>query len=152
MERLAADEVADLRDDQNLLIAGAALVEACILLGGNCARYAARIYKLLPYANLHVSLGQIAALTSVSYYLGRLAKFLSRRDTAIEHLQTAIDLDLRMESRPSALFATFELAEALLGHHDSDRRDQGSLLLAGLEAQMAGLEMPVLAMRASDFG
>src|SRR5208282_2029066 len=65
-------------------------------------------------------------------------------------LRTAIDLDLRMESRPFTLYATFDLAEALLGHRDSDRRDQGSVLLAGLEAQVAGSEMPVLAMRASE--
>ncbi len=151
LERLAADDFADLRDDQNLLIAAAALGEACICLGSNYSPYAARIYELLlPHANIQVSLGQIAAMTSVSYYLGRLAKFLSRRDDAIEHLRTAIDLDLRMESRPFTLYATFDLAEALLGHRDSDRRDQGSVLLAGLEAQVAGSEMPVLAMRASE--
>lgn len=150
LERLAADDFADLRDDQNFLIAAAALGEACIGLGRNYSHYAARIYELLlPYANLQVALGQIAAMTSVSYYLGRLAKFLARRDAAIEHLQTALDLDLRMASRPFTLYASFELAEALLGHRDSDRRHQGSMLLAGLEAQAASEEMPALAMRTS---
>lgn len=151
LERLAADDFLEVReDDQNILVDGVALGEACIRLGSDFSHHAQRIYDLmLPFRNLQVSLGQIAAMSSVSYYLGRLAKFLERRDAAIDHLATAVNLHARLESRTLTLYATFEEAEALLGHRDSARRSQGSSLLSGVEQQMTDGEMPELAKRAS---
>jgi tetratricopeptide (TPR) repeat protein len=151
LERLMADDLAEVRDDQNVLVAACALGEACIRLGSEFRHHAERVYDLLlPYADLEVALGQIAAMSSVSYYLGRLAKYLARRDAAIDHLATAVDLHAKLESRPFTLYATFEEAEALLGHRDSQRRSYGSTLLTDLEKEMTGGEMPELAKRASE--
>ncbi len=146
LERLAVEDFADLRLEHDFLAAAALVGQACIRLGSEQSGYATRIYEmLLPYANHLVSIGQISVMGSVSYYLGKLAKFLGRPEVAGEHFRAAVDSSARIESPALILYARFEQANALLRQESLAQKELGRTLLAALEEEIAGGEFGALA-------
>jgi hypothetical protein len=151
LERLAADDFAELRHDSEMLASAAALGQACIFLKDEVRHHAARIYELLlPYANRQIAVGQIVGLGPVSFYLGRLANHLSNTDAAIEHLGNAVNLNLRLEAKSLAILAQLEQSSVLLKDGDPHRYHTGSELLAQVEAQISTGDMGGLAHRAAE--
>lgn len=112
LERLAADDFAALKHEDASLAGIAVLAEVCARLG-TLPNYAASLYEfLLPYANHAVVLGQFAGFGAASYYLGKLAMSLSRREEAIAHFDFALEFNRRMGSQTWAAYASVEIAKA----------------------------------------
>ena len=141
LERLAADDFADLKYANDCFAGVAALTEVCARLG-NVPDYAASLYEfLLPYTNSNVVLGQFAGFGAVSYYLGKLALALSRRSEAIAHFEAAVDFNRRMGARTWTAYASVELARALsLGKPVERTRAFELLRDANIEAESLGME------------
>ena len=114
LDRLAADDFADLPHDANWLPSVALLAEVCSFVGD--AAHARRLYELLlPHAsrNVVIAIG-VVCYGSVAYYLGRLATTLSDWDAAAEHFEHAIALNTQMAARPWVAYAQLGYARALL--------------------------------------
>jgi tetratricopeptide (TPR) repeat protein len=149
LERLAADDFADLRHCADFLAGAAALGAACVELGD--VSHTQRIYDLLrPYANLEIALGQIAGLGSVSFYLGYLARALSDNEAALRYLESAVNLHLKEASPSWSLYGAFELAKTLHARsEDTDNQRTASDLLARIQSEAAKHEMLNLAEETS---
>ncbi len=141
LERLAADDFADLKYADASFAGAAALTEVCARLG-DVPDYAASLYEfLLPYANSNVVLGQFAGFGAVSYYLGKLAVALSRSSDAIAHFEAALDFNRRMGARTWTAYASVELARVLsVGKPDERTRAFELLRAANAEAESLGME------------
>jgi hypothetical protein len=141
LERLAADDFADLKYADASFAGAAALAEVCAGLG-DVPAYAASLYDfLLPYANSNVVLGQFAGFGAVSYYLGKLAVALSRSSDAIAHFEAAVDFNRRMGARTWTAYASVDLAKVLsVGKPDERTRAFELLRVANAEAERLGME------------
>ena len=86
LDRLAADDFADLHVGTEWFLAGSALASVCDFL--HAAEHAERLYEaLLPYAGYNVYAHPEVALGSAAGYLGVLATTMSRWDDAAGHLE-----------------------------------------------------------------
>ncbi len=152
LERLAMSDFADVRHCADFLPAAAAIGEACIRLA-DVEHHAKRIYDLLlPYANREIVLGQIAALGSTAYYLGRLAKTMSNRDAALQHFRNAAGLDLRAKCASRSLYGAFELAVVMSEtREEADGQSAASDLLLRIQTEAARREMGGLVKRIAAF-
>jgi len=71
---------------------------------------------------------------AVGYYVGRLAETLGEFETAANHLQRAVELNLRLGHRPQAARARLALGQVLLRGSDETTRERGVELLRGVHA------------------
>jgi tetratricopeptide (TPR) repeat protein len=141
LERLAADNFADLKRSSGYLGCLALLAEICAGLG-NVPDHSTTLYNLLlPYAERNIVLGHVAAFGSASLYLGKLALSLNRSDDATRHFQEAVNLNSKFGARTWAAYSCFELADALLARGGSAGSDRRLALLAdaGTEARTLGM-------------
>jgi len=128
-ERLAANDFADLPQDEVWLTAVTLLSEVCSFLGD--ARRAGALYRiLLPYKerNVVVSVG-VACHGSASRYLGLLAATMQRWRDAERHFEDALGMNTHMGARPWVAHTEHDYACMLLERHQpGDRKKAYSLL------------------------
>lgn len=137
---IAADEFAGLPKDWtwNGAAAACALVAARL----NDADRAAVLYaQLSPYAGRAVVVPPgIACWGATSLYLGVLALTMGRRDDAIAHVEAAMDMNTRMESRPWIASSSAALANLLARGDAAERRSAALLARSALEeARLLGM-------------
>jgi tetratricopeptide (TPR) repeat protein len=129
LERLAAEDFAELRHCADFLAGAAAVADVCIQLG-NVQHHARRIYEmLLPYHKLQIALGQICGQGAVAYHLGRLAKTLSKTEDALRYFKSAVELHLQAGNPSWTFYAAFDLANAL---RDSGQKPENQKALTAL--------------------
>jgi len=144
LERIAADNFADLKGANGSLAGVAALVEVCVRLG-NVPDYVAILYDyLLPFAGQSVVLGSSCALGATSYYLGKLATSMSRLDDAIAHFESAIEFSQRTGARLWSAYVAADLARALMCQALPRVRNRAFKLLRTAQAEASLLGMGFL--------
>ena len=93
--------------------------------------HAPRLYELLlPYAERNVFAGGAASPRGPGhYYLGLLAHTLGRLDTAVEHMERAVELTRRWGLRPLDARSRLEFARLLLDRQAEGDRERALQLL-----------------------
>src|SRR5437867_1210609 len=128
-EHLAANDFADLPQDEVWLTGVTLLSEVCSFLGD--ARRADPLYQiLLPYSrrNVVVSVG-VACHGSASRYLGLLAATMQRWQDAERHFEDALGMNTHMGARPWVAHTEHDYACMLLARRQpGDRKKAYSLL------------------------
>jgi tetratricopeptide (TPR) repeat protein len=149
LERLAADEFANLSSSAEGLVGMAALAGVCTAL--NRPDCAAILYdRLLPCAELNATLNAVAAFGSIERYVGILASVLGRLDEAIGHFEKSFRFDRRSGARPWAIYSGCELASSLARRGTAEDRARALGLLSLLESEAAGLKMKRALSRLSE--
>ncbi len=140
-EACAAHDFHDLPHDLTWLIAMTLLAETCFTLRDS-RRAAELTTMLLPYAERCVVVAAAAACYgSASRQLGLLAATLGRRDDAIHHFESALELKERMRARPLVARTEYQFATALLRLADASDLARATALLRNARATAVGLEM-----------
>jgi DNA-binding CsgD family transcriptional regulator len=113
---------------------------------------AARMYRLLPHADLFVcsGAGVIMIVGSVRYPLGIAAATMGRLDDAIRHLRAAIDSGHRAGMPPMVAQATHQLARVLARRTRPGDRDEAAALATAAAALADDLGMRPLHRQARD--
>jgi hypothetical protein len=149
LDRLAADEFADLSRSAEGWVGMAALADVCAVL--NRPEYGAILHdRLLPCAGLNATLNAVAMFGSTERYVGILASLLGRLDEAIEHFEKSYRFDRRIGARPWALYSGIELAAGLARRGRVEDRARAQSLLYSLEAEAAGLRMKRALLKLSE--
>ncbi len=153
-EYMAANNFADLPQDNSWLIGITLLSEVCAFLVDSCR--AATLYELLlPYAGHNVIVGDAAACNgSVSRNLGLLATTLGRWEEALQHFEDALAMNRHMGAKPFVARTQYEYAKMFLTRAQSgDREKARDLLIQALhtaqELQMKSLEERIQELRVS---
>jgi tetratricopeptide (TPR) repeat protein len=129
IERLASRGIAGLPRSSTWLAGIAALVEAAVALDD--ADLARQTYDLLaPYANQVVmpSLA-VACFGSAERSLGIAARTMGDVDAAVDHLERAVAVNVRIANWPATVIARAELAGALLERDGLADRERAAVLL-----------------------
>jgi tetratricopeptide (TPR) repeat protein len=149
LERLAADEFANLSSSAEGLVGMAALAGVCASL--NRPDCAAILHdRLLPCAELNATLNAFAVFGSAERYVGILASVLGRLDEAIEHFEKSFRFDRRSGARLWAIYSGCELASSLVRRGTAEDRARALGLLSQLEAEAAGSKMKRALSRLSE--
>ncbi len=148
LERVAAQDLADLPRDYMRLAAIVFLSEVCHLVGDT--RRAGILYELLlPYADRSIVVGYgIAGLGSAQRYLGMLAATLGQRAAALRHFEAALEANQRLHAEPFLALTRFDLAR-VLGSPEANpaERRRAAELLATARQQADRLGMLDLVRR-----
>ena len=99
LDRLAADDFADLHVGTEWFFGASLLAGVCAVIG-DAARAQGLYEALLPYANYNVFAHPDVALGSASRPLGLLATTMSRWDEAGRHFERALEMNARMGPDP----------------------------------------------------
>lgn len=145
LDRLAGDGLAALPRSSTWLAGMYAIVEVAVALADTDV--VSEAYSLLtPYAELPVmpSLA-VVCLGSTERALGLAARTLGDHDTAIVHLERAIEADQRLGNRPLAAITRADLAATLALRASGDDRAHAKALLEQAVSQADRLGMPVRA-------
>jgi hypothetical protein len=147
LDRLAANDFADLPGDYMRLAAIAYLAEVSHAVGD--ARRAALLYDLLaPYAERFIVVGYgVSGLGSAARPLGLLAATLGRHDDAVRHLEHALETNERLGARPFAALTRFDLAQVLRSGGGAGAHERASRLLGEAREQAERLGMAGLLRR-----
>ena len=147
LDRLAADEFADLHVGTEWFFGASLLAGVCNLLGA--ATRAEPLYQaLLPYAACNVYAHPEAAIGSASHPLGLLAATLSRWEDATRHFESALEMNNRMGARPSVAHTQHDYGRMLLARDASGDRAQARELLFSAATAYRELGMESWADRA----
>ena len=129
LERLAANDFADLPRDLNLNVALTQLAAVCAYLAD--FRRAALVYELMkPVAHRCVVAAGTAPLGSASRPLGLLAAAMRRWEDAARHFEDALRMNTRIGSRPWIAHTQFAYAEMLLARGEPADREKARALLS----------------------
>jgi tetratricopeptide (TPR) repeat protein len=140
MERLAADEFANLSRSAESLVGLAAMADVCAILGRQ--DYASILHdKLVPYAGMNVMLNAVANFGSVERYLGILDSLMGRLDEAIRHFEKSFNIDRKSGMRPWAVYSGIELLSSLARRRTAEDRGKAPALMSSLEIEATGLKM-----------
>jgi len=140
LERLAADEFANLSSSAEGVVGLAALGSVCAAL--DRTDYALILHdRLLPYAGMNATLNAVAMFGSAEKYVGVLASLVGRLDEAIGHFEKSFRFDRKTGARPWAIYSGYELASSLARRGTAEDRAKALDLLPGLEAEAAELKM-----------
>jgi tetratricopeptide (TPR) repeat protein len=146
LDRLAADDFADLHVGTEWFLGASALASVCAFLGD--AERAEPLYEaLLPYAGYNVHAHPEAALGSASRYLGVLAATMSRWTNAASHFERAIEMNAAMNARPSLAHSHRDYARALKGRGAPGDRERARELLTDAIGNYRELGMEPWAQR-----
>lgn len=147
LDRLAADDFADLPGDYMRLAAIAWLAEVCHTIGD--ALRAAPLYDMLaPWAERCIVVGYgISGLGSAERPLGLLAATLGRHADAVRHFERALAANERVGARPFAALTRFDLACELRRSADAAAPARAAGLLAEARDQAERLGMAELRRR-----
>jgi DNA-binding SARP family transcriptional activator/tetratricopeptide (TPR) repeat protein len=130
LDRLAAEEFADLQVGTEWFFGASVLAAVCQRLG-DTARAEPLYQALLPYADCNVYAHPEAALGSASYPLGLLATTMSRWEEAERHFDRALELNAQMGARPWVAHTQHDYGSMLIRRGDSgDEARAGELLQA----------------------
>jgi DNA-binding SARP family transcriptional activator len=146
-EGLAADDFSGLPFDEEWLVGMGFLAETARLLG-DTARAAVLYRLLLPYAErVAVAYPEIST-GSVARGLGLLAGMLGRWDEAVNHFESAVQVNRHMGARSWVAHTRHDYALMLLERAGPGDRERASGLLAEAEATCGDLGMETWAARA----
>lgn len=147
LDRLAADDFADLPGDYMRLAAIAWLAEVCHTIGD--ALRAAPLYDMLaPWAERCIVVGYgISGLGSAERPLGLLASTLGRHAEAVRHFERALATNERLGARPFAALTRFDLACELRRSADPAAQARAAGLIAQARDQATRLGMAELLRR-----
>jgi DNA-binding SARP family transcriptional activator/tetratricopeptide (TPR) repeat protein len=139
LDRVAADDFADLSWDANWISALGELAEATALLGDR--ERAAELYdRLLPYADRRLVAGRaVCDEGSAHYALARFATTLGRDDEAAAHFEAALVSDAALGARPALIQTRARYAELLAARGDAERAAE---LAAAAVADARALGIP----------
>jgi DNA-binding SARP family transcriptional activator len=131
LDRLGADDFADLHVGTEWFFGANLLAGVCALLG-DAARAQPLYEALLPYADYNVYAHPEVALGSASRPLGLLAATMSRWNEAGRHFERALEMNARMGARPWVAHTQHDYARMLMhrGAPDDQRRACGLLRAA----------------------
>jgi hypothetical protein len=128
LERMAANDFADIPRYNGWLMTMGVLAEACVHLGD--LERAGRIYELLlPFSGRNVTTPQAIFGGPVAWFLGILATARGEWETAAGHIAAARETAARMGSPPVRLRADVDEAEMLIGRGDPEDRGRAVKLL-----------------------
>jgi tetratricopeptide (TPR) repeat protein len=148
LERLAANDFADIPRDANWFIAAALLSEMCHRLAD--VRRAALLYDLLlPYPDRIVVTGAaVGCFGPLSHYLGLLGATLGRPDDAARHFEAALEMNAALSSPAWAARTQLAYARALL--EGDGNGEKAVALLAEAERTASELGMTVVSEAAAE--
>jgi tetratricopeptide (TPR) repeat protein len=136
-DELAHDRFAALYRDCEWFLGMGLVAEACV--GLRDAASADVLYdQLRPFAGRHAVAHAEGSLGCIDRYLGLLAACSGRLDVGVDHLEAAIEMNLRLGARPWAAHAQADLADVLrqrAGPGDEARAE--ALEASALEAATA---------------
>jgi tetratricopeptide (TPR) repeat protein len=118
LERLAANDFADIELESEWFLGASVLAEVCERLG-DVARAELLYEALLPYAGYNVYGSPEVALGSASRPLGLLALTMSRWEEAERHFEQALQMNARMETRPWVAHTQHDYGRMLIRRGDS---------------------------------
>lgn len=143
LARLLPNGEIGLRKDAHWYTVVTLLAETCFLLED--VPRARQLYELLlPHRKLCAVLYEVIYRGSVERYLGLLAMTQAAWDTAVEHLEHAVEIETRMGTRPWITLAQTGLARALLGRARAGDRERARAALADAGALAESLKMAAL--------
>ncbi len=148
LERLAADDFADLGVGTEWFLAASLLARVCAFLGDEAR--AARLYDaLLPYPHCNVYAHPEVSLGSASRYLGLLAATMHRWKEASRHFERALETNARMGALPWVAHTQDDYARMLLSRGEPGDRERAIELAQRALATYRELGMDSWAERAS---
>ncbi len=150
LERLAANEFANVPRDLFWLVTMTLLAETCTALGD--VERTATLYRLLLHhagRNVVVGWGASACHGPTAHYLGLLATTLSWWDQAVCHFDDALETSARMGARPFTARTQLEYAHMLLARNSPGDADRAQHLLSRAHAAAQALGMQGLVERAA---
>ena len=123
LDRLAADEFADLHVGTEWFFGASLLAGVCAFLE-DAARAQSLYEALLPYADYNVFAHPEVALGSASHPLGLLATTMSHWEQAERHFERALEMNARMGAQPWVAHTQHDYARMLIrrGAPDDERR------------------------------
>jgi len=146
-EPLAANDFADLPQNEYWMITMSNLAQVSILIGDH-SRAAAAYRLLLPYAERCVVVKPaLVCLGLVSRLLGRLAAMLERWDEAEAHFVAALQGHKRMRAKPLITLTQEQYATMLLARNQLGDDEQSKRLLEEALASAQALGMDVVTKR-----
>lgn len=138
---LFANDLIDIPDDFNQLIALTILAELCARLGAS-DRAAVLYERLRSFEGRNATIGAPAACVgAASRYLGMLASTMGRWDDAERHFKDAIAMNEQMGTRPFTARAQFSYAAMLVARGQADAIDAVRGLLADADSTAQDLKM-----------
>jgi tetratricopeptide (TPR) repeat protein len=150
LDRLAEKDFGDLPKDWSTLQTLAHLGEVAAVLRDT--RRAALLYDLLnPYADRLVVYGLFSACKgATTHWLGMLAATMKRWDDAVDHFESAIKTNARIEARPFLARSQHEYARMLIERNESGDKEKAKALLTEATATYRELGMPTFLENAEE--
>jgi DNA-binding SARP family transcriptional activator len=149
LERLAADDFADLELGMDWFLGASVLAEVCAVFGD--AERAQPLYEaLLPYPAYNVFAMPEISLGSASRPLGVLATIMSRWDEAEGHFERALEMNARMGSPPWVAHTQHDYGRMLIGRDKPNDGERARALLREACDAYEALGMTSWAQRAAD--
>src|SRR6266508_2393570 len=145
-EKLAVNDFADLRRDNDWLFEMSLLPEVANFLG-DVGRAAILYHLLSPYTGRHAPTGGEVSTGSVSRCLGILGSMLRRWDEAARHFEEALESNTAMGARPWVAHTQYDYARMLIGRDGVGDRERAAELLVGAAETCERLGMPALARK-----
>jgi eukaryotic-like serine/threonine-protein kinase len=129
LDRLGADDFADLEVGTEWHFGACLLAEACALLRD--AGHAHRLYEALaPYGDFNVMAHPEFSLGAAARYLGVLASTMSSWQEAAAHFEQALTMNARMGSRPWLAHTCHDYGAMLLMHGEAGQRERARQLIS----------------------
>ena len=149
LDRLGADDFADLEVGTEWHFGASLLAEACASLRD--ARHARRLYRALaPYGEFNVMAHPEFSLGAATRYLGMLASTMCRWQQASAHFERALTMNARMGTRPWLAHTKHDYAAMVLIHGEAGQRERARRLIREAQSSYHELGMQPWADKAGE--